>query len=131
MGILDNVQGFLSPTAIENLHRTIHRGYKTAQQFMDPEPVVEVLRSPAGGGPPVSQGTFTVIMIRFGYREVSSPSGTGPITMASSSGQMHHEADVLDLRVGDVILYQGRTCTVTSVNPPEFGVVISDIELDQ
>lgn len=130
MGILDNVQGFMSPQAIENLHTTILKGYKTAQQFMEPAPVVEVFREPVGGGPPTSQGTFTAIMIRFGVREVRMD-GSGPITYSSNAGTMHHEFDEFDLQVGDVIKYEGRSASVTAVNPQEFGVVISDLQLDQ
>lgn len=130
MGRLDDVEGFLSPNAITSLRRAIDRGYKTAQEFMDPEPFVRIHREPVGGGPAELIFELKAIMVRFGVRE-STTTGDGPITFASSSGQMHHEADKFDLRVGDIVQYQGRSSRVMAVNPPEFGVVISDLELDQ
>lgn len=129
-GHLDNVEGILKPTTITKLRGLIDRGYKTAQEFMDPEPVVRISREPAGGGPPVFQAEFTAILVKFGVREVTDTS-LGPIVTKSSTGTLHHEATEFDLKVGDIVTYEGRASRVTATYPPAFGVVISELDLIQ
>lgn len=131
MANLDGVRGFLGEKQIASLQGLIDRGYKTAKEFMDPTPMVEILRQPPGGGPPVSQGSFQAIMIRFGQRGANEPDETGPVTVGLTSGIMHHEYDVFDLKTDDIVLYEGRSSRVIATYPNAFGVVISELELMQ
>lgn len=135
MSRLDDVPPFLSPQQAKSLHRTIDQGWKTAKIFMreDPEvpgPMITIFRTPKGGGPPVEYGSFEPIMVNFGLRETSLSDGT-PISRAHGDGDMRHEVDAFDLRVGDIFFWYGKKCIVAAVYPPEFGVVTSEIELQQ
>lgn len=135
MGHLDLISGFLGAAQREKLQGLIDRGYKTAQEFMAPEgdtaPVILLMRQPPGGGPPTMLGEFEVIMVRFGQRGVEEDGAYGPLRVSRTSGIMRHEAAEFDLKIDDIVIYDGRTCTVTAVYPPEFDVVISELELAQ
>lgn len=135
MGHLDLVKGFLGETQTEKLQGLIDQGYKTAQEFMakdgDDAPKIELYRQPVGGGPPSIVGEFEIIMIRFGQRGVTEDDDYGPLRMSSTDGIMRHEAAEFDLKIDDIIIYDDRSCRVSAVYPPEFDVVISEVELMQ
>lgn len=134
MGHLDNITGFLRPAQREKLQGLIDQGYKTTQEFMAKEgeaPRIELMRQPVGGGPPQMLGEYQVIMVRFGQRGVEEDDTYGPLRLSRTSGIMHHEAAEFDVRIDDIVMYEGRTCTVTATYPNEFNVVISELELAQ
>ena len=126
MGVKPGIP-FLSPAAIAQLHDIMGQGYKTVQEFQDPQELLTIKRRLPSGWTDV--GSFRPISIKLLNQQAIGLATGSEIRNAGELKVWEDEFSAAPIKVGDRFNWQNEPCRVKRASVIRFGVATIEFEL--